>query len=254
MANDDAGRVALVTGSGKDRIGRDILRALAGRGVAAAIHYRTSAEEAAEGVAELRKLGVEADAFRADLGDEDEVRTLVADVQRRFGRIDVLVNAAAIWDRKRLEDVTAADVRAHFEANVLGTFLVARAVGLRMVEQSSGGCIVNFGDWAEARPRVDDAAYFATKGAIPTLTRSLAVELGERNPKVRVNAVLPGPVIAPPDLSPEEQQARIDAALVRMEGDPAHVTLAVLALIDNPFLTGVCLPVDGGRTIFAGRD
>src|SRR5205085_4192353 len=128
---------------------------------------------------------------------------LFAAARERFGRLDVLVNCAAIWRPKRLEDVSAADVRAHFDSNVLATFLCGREAGLVMVGQPEGGCIVNVGDWAEARPYPGYAAYFASKGAIPTLTRCLAVELGTRNPRVRVNCVLPGPVLLPADL-PEE--------------------------------------------------
>ena len=104
------------------------------------------------------------------------------------------------------EEVTAADVRLNFEANVLGTFLCCQHAGLAMVRQPGGGCIINFGDWAEARPYLNYVPYFATKGAIATLTRSLAVELGTRNPRVRVNCILPGPVLFPPDM-PEAERA-----------------------------------------------
>jgi pteridine reductase len=121
-----------------------------------------------------------------------------------------------------------------------------------MVRQAEGGCIINFGDWAEARPYLNYAAYFPSKGAIPTLTRCLAVELGSRNPRVRVNCILPGPVMLPPDLPEAERKQAIDATLVKHEGRPENVAQAVLSLIDNDFVTGVCLPVDGGRTVYAG--
>ena len=81
--------------------------------------------------------------------------------------------------------------------------------------------------------------------------RDLAVELGTRNPRVRVNCILPGPVMLPPELPEAERNAAIAATLVKREGSPQHVALAVLHFIDNDFLTGVALPVDGGRTIFA---
>jgi pteridine reductase len=247
-----AGRVALVTGSGKRRVGRYVAEAMAGRGYALVLHYRTSAAEAAEAVEDLRRRGVEAMAQPADLADEAQVRGLVGAALDRFGRLDVLVNCAAIWEPRPLEAVTAGDVRRHFDANVLGTFLCARAAGLAMVGQPEGGCIVNLGDWAEARPYRGYAAYFATKGAIPTLTRSLAVELGTRNPRVRVNCVLPGPVMLPAELPEAERQQAIRSTLVRREGRPENVAMAVLALIENDFVTGACLPVDGGRTIYAG--
>ena len=88
-------------------------------------------------------------------------------------------------------------------------------------------------------------------GAVTAITRCLAVELGTRNPKVRVNQVNPGPVMLPPDLPDAEKQQAINATLVKREGSPANAALAVLALVDNDFVTGVCLPVDGGRTVYA---
>lgn len=244
-------KVALVTGSGAKRVGSAIAEALADRGFALAIHYRTSAREAEESVAALKRRGVPALAVQADLTEETAVRTMIDRVLQHFGRLDVLVNSAAIWERKRLEEVTAADVRRHFETNTLGTFLCAQQAGLAMVKQSEGGLIVNIGDWAEVRPYRDYAAYFPSKGAVSTLTRCLAVELGYRNPKVRVNCILPGPVMLPPDLPAEEKQQAIEATLVKREGSPRHVALAVLSFVDNDFITGVCLPVDGGRTVFA---
>jgi pteridine reductase len=244
-------RVALVTGSGKRRVGAHVAEALAARGYALAVHYRSSAAEAAESVAAFRARGVDAAAFGADLTDEESVRALIDDTLKRFGRLDVLVNAAAVWQRKKLEDVTAADVRLYFETNTLATFLCSQHAGLAMVKQPEGGCIVTLGDWAIARPYVNYAAYFPSKGAIPTLTRTLAVELGTRNPNVRVNCILPGPVLLPPDLPAAERQQAIDATLVKREGRPENIAQAVLFFVENDFVTGVCLPVDGGRTIFA---
>jgi pteridine reductase len=243
--------VALVTGSGKRRIGWHVADALAGRGYALAVHYRTSAAEAADTVTHLRGRGVEADAFQADLTDEVAAYGLIHAALDRFGRLDVLVNCAGLWQPKRLEDVKAADVRRHFEVNLLSTFVCSQQAGLAMARQPEGGCIVSFGDWAEARPYPGYAAYFASKGAVPTLTRCLAVELGTRNPRVRVNCILPGPVLLPPNLPEEERREAIEATLVRHEGSPANVAQAVLFFIDNDFVTGACLPVDGGRTVYA---
>ena len=120
-----------------------------------------------------------------------------------------------------------------------------------MVKQAEGGSIINLGDWAVARPYANYAAYFPSKGAIPTLTRSLAVELGSRNPAVRVNCVLPGPVMLPADFPTAEREQAIQATLLKREGKPENIAQAVLFFVDNDFVTGTCLPVDGGRTIFA---
>jgi pteridine reductase len=244
-------RVALVTGSGKRRVGAAVAEALADRGYAVVLHYNHSAAEAAEAVTAFQARGVDAVALQADLADERSARGLVDQVVQRFGRLDVLVNCAAAWRGKRLEDVTAADVRHFFEVNTLGTFVCSQQAGLAMVRQPSGGSIVTVGDWAVARPYTDYAAYFPSKGAIPALTRCLAVELGTRNPAVRVNCILPGPVFLPPEVSGEERRRVITSTLVKREGRPEHVAQAVLFFIDNDFITGVCLPVDGGRTIYA---
>lgn len=244
-------KVALVTGSGKKRVGWHVAESLAKRGFRLAIHYRSSTAEAAETVASLLHRGIEARPYQADLLDDRAVANMIGQVRQDFGRLDVLVNCAAIWKSKRLEEVTAADVREHFEINTLGSFLCAQQAGLAMVAQPEGGLIINLGDWAEVRPYLNYAAYFPSKGAISTMTRCLAVELGTRNPRVRVNCILPGPVMLPPDLPDEERQEAIHATLVKREGQPENVAQAVLAFLDNDFLTGVCLPVDGGRTVFA---
>ncbi len=244
-------KVALVTGSGKRRVGWHVAAALADRGYTLAIHYRSSEAEAAETVETMRSRGVQAASFQADLSDEETVQRLIQKVVERFGRIDVLVNCAAAWKSKRLEQVTAADVRGYFETNTLGTFLCCQQAGLVMVRQPEGGNIVTLGDWAIERPYLNYAAYFPSKGAIPTLTRTLAVELGTRNPMVRVNCIMPGPVFLPLDLPEAERREAINATLVKREGSPEHVAQAVLFFLDNDFVTGVCLPVDGGRTIYA---
>lgn len=243
--------VALVTGSGKHRIGYYVAEALARRGYALAIHYRTSATEANQAVDEYRGRSVQAIAIQADLSKEKEVQTLMRTTLDRFGRIDLLVTCAAIWEKKPLEEVTAADLRQNFEVNTLGTFLCAQQAGLAMVKQKQGGCIVTIGDWATHRPYVNYPAYLASKGAIPTITRTLAVELGTRNPAVRVNCILPGPVMLPPKLPEAERRQAISGTLVKREGRPENVAQAVMFFLDNDFVTGTCLPVDGGRSVFA---
>lgn len=244
-------RVALVTGSGKRRVGWSVAEALAARGYDLVLHYNSAALEAAQAADNLRSQGIAVLDVQANLADEQAVRALFDQVMQKFGRIDVLVNCAAIWQRKPLEEVTAADLRRHFDINTLGTFLCCQLAGLAMVRQPEGGCIINVGDWATARPYRDYAAYFPSKGAIPTLTRCLAVELGSRNPAVRVNCLLPGPVMLPPEMSATERQQIIQATLVKRAGRPDHVVQAVLFLLDNDFVTGICLPIDGGRSIFA---
>jgi pteridine reductase len=241
--------VALITGSGKKRVGWHVAEALGQRGYALAIHYRSSQAEAEETVAEFTARGLTATAFRAELTDETEVRQLIDDVIKQFGQLDALVHTAAIWQPKPLEEITAADVRNYLEVNTLATFLCCQHAGLAMVKQPSGGSVVTFGDWATARPYLNYAAYFPSKGAIGALTRTFAVELAARNPRVRVNCLEPGPVMLPPELSTAERNEAVAGTLVKREGSPQHIARAVLHLLENDFITGTCLPVDGGRTI-----
>lgn len=242
-------KVALITGSGKRRIGNVVAHALAQRGYHIAIHYHYSRDEALQTVAELERYGVRAAAFQADLTSEPQVEQLFDEVAQSFQRLDVLVTAAGVWNRTPLETITAEDVRRQFDINVLGTFLCCRRGGLVMAAQSEGGSIVTIGDWATVRPYPQYAAYFAGKGSIPTVTRTLAIELAARNPNVRVNCILPGPVMVPENLAEHEVQGSVAGTLLKRLGRPENVAHAVLFLVENDYVTGVCLPVDGGRSI-----
>jgi len=237
--------IALVTG-GAVRVGRAIVEALAARGYAVAIHANRSTAEA-EDLAEL--LEVPTLVVQAELRDETATRAMIDQTFDHFGKLDLLVNCAAIYSPLPLETVTGNEVQKYFEINTLGTFVGCQHAGLKMAAQPAGGVIINIGDWAVARPYLDYSAYFPSKGAIPTLTRMFAVELSQRNPLVRVNAILPGPVIFPPDLSEQDRQQVIESTLVKHAGRPENVAQAVLFLAENDFVTGVCLPVDGGRTL-----
>jgi pteridine reductase len=242
-------KVALITGSGKRRVGNAVAEALAARGYSVALHYNRSAEDARESVSLMRKGGTHAEAYQADVSKEDVVDRMFKQVENDFGRLDVLVTAAAIWQSKPLEEVTADDVRQHFEINALGTFLCCRRAGLIMVKQPEGGVIVTIGDWAIERPYPNYAAYFPSKGAITTMTRTFAVELARRNPAVRVNCILPGPVMLPEDLAEHEVKGAIAGTLLKRAGRPENIANAAVFLVENDYITGVCLPVDGGRTI-----
>jgi len=237
--------VALVTG-GAVRVGAAIVRELAARGYRVAIHANTSLDRAQALVEELSQAGHEAVAFGADLRNEDATRAMIDRARRHFGRLDALVNSAAVWSPTPLEITMADDVRRFFEVNAISTFVCCQHAGPIMAEQDEGGAIVNIGDWAVARPYRDHGAYFVSKGTIPTMTRMFAVELA---PRVRVNAVLPGPVMMPEGMTEAERRRAIAGTLLERAGRPENVSSAVAFLLENDFVTGVCLPVDGGRTI-----
>ncbi len=259
--------VAFVTGSAAPRVGRRIAEHLKQQGFKLILHaHRTTTTtnlnshglDSHAGTPDASK----ADANKADgLAEwiatgpvEDEANAIrwCAEVVERLGQVHLLVNAAAIWEPKPLEATTADDFRRYFEVNALGSALTCKHFGLQMTKQPTGGSIVNISDSAVRRPYSEFAAYFPSKGAVESLTSSMAVELATRNPRVRVNAVLPGPVMLADSIDEARRQRLIEASLLRREGTADDVAEAVVFLATSPFITGVCLPVDGGRTIYAG--
>ncbi len=244
--------VALVTGSGSARVGRCIAERFRDAGFRVILHAHRSTAETQQVVESWLANGFTAGLVVGDVSDERQVAQWRAQVESQFGRLDVLVNSAAIWEPMNLEDVKARDFEHFFRVNALGTALMNQQFGLLMTGQDSGGAIINIGDWSTIRPYRDFAAYFPSKSAVVSITQLMAVELATRNPHVRVNAILPGPVLLADEVSVERRQRIIAECLLKREGTPGDVAQAAIFLATSPFVTGVCLPVDGGRTIYAG--
>lgn len=244
--------VALVTGSGAPRVGRAIAVELARHGCRLAIHANESLDEARRAADSLREeFGQPAIVTQGAVNAEGVAERLVDETVDAFGGLDILVNSAAIWWPTSLEDITADEMRRYYDVNVIGSFLCARAAGKVMAEQPFGGAIVNIGDWATVRPYLDHAAYFPSKGGVDVMTRSLAVELAQRNARIRVNCIKPGPVMLEEQTADERRQKLCRSTLSGDIGTAEHVAHAVRFLCENTFVNGVCLPVDGGRTIFS---
>ena len=244
--------VALVTGSGAPRVGRVIAEHLASLGCCIALHANTSDEEAEAAADQIRSQhNVDTLVTLGSLAEDDVPDRLVDETHRRFGRLDVLVNSAAIWFPTDLADVTADEIRKYFQVNTIGTFLTSRAAAKRMADQNTGGSIINIGDWATVRPYLHHSAYFPSKGGVEVMTRSLAVEFAQLNSNIRVNCVQPGPVLLADNFSEDKAKQIAKSTLVGRLGTAQHVAHAVQFLCENDFVTGVCLPVDGGRTIYA---
>ncbi|QDT06996.1 Glucose 1-dehydrogenase B [Rubripirellula lacrimiformis] len=244
--------VALVTGSGAPRVGRAIARHLASLGCRLALHANTSVDQAQQVADELRQQhALDVIVTQGALDDDGVAESLVDQTGDHFGRLDILVNSAAIWRPTPLADVTAAEMRRYFEINTIASFLCARAAGMIMAKQDRGGSIINIGDWATGRPYLDHAAYFPSKGAVEVMTRSLAVELSQLNRGIRVNCIQPGPVLLDDSVSDNKRGKIAESTLVGRVGTPQNVAHAVQFLCENDFVNGVCLPVDGGRGIYA---
>jgi pteridine reductase len=239
------GRVTLVTG-GAIRVGRAIVQALATDGAAVAVHHHESVEEARSLVTELRSQGRRAEAFRADLTDDAQLASLVADVERSLGPIEVLVNSAAGFTRAPFLDTDAATLDAEWRLNARAPFLLTRAVAKGMLERREG-VVVNILDIGGALvPWRNYSAYCMTKAAMQMLTLVLALELA---PHVRVNGVAPGTVLPPESLgAAEREQLRSRIPLGRF-GTAEDVAATVRFLITgSDFVTGQVIAVDGGRT------
>lgn len=229
------------------RVGRAIALGLAREGAHVAVHYHASAEEAEEAAAEVRALGVEAETFVADLGaGSEEARRLIDAVDRRWGRLDVLVNSAAIFPRTPWDAIDEATWDRTLAVNLKGPFFTAWHAAAPM-RRGGGGSIVNIADWAALRPYPHYLPYVISKGGIVTMTKAMAKELA---PEIRVNAVAPGPVLLPEDLEPEAAQRVIKGTLLKRLGTPEDVAEAVVFLVARTdFATGHVLVVDGGRLI-----
>lgn len=247
-----AAPVAFVTGSGAPRVGRRIAEHLLSNHFRLVFHSHRSSSQASSLVDQVVAGGGQARLVVGNVEDESQVKAWVAETQEHYGRVDVLVNAAAIWEPKPLEQVTTSDYQHFFQVNTLGTALCCQHFGLAMTRQPLGGSIVNIGDWAVARPYRDFAAYFTSKASLATLTQALAIELAERNPCVRVNAVLPGPIKLAEGVTAAQRDKHVQACLLKREGTPDDLAQAILFLATSPFVTGVCLPIDGGRSIWSG--
>ena len=246
--------VALVTGAGSPRLGQAVAQLLHQSGARIALHANRSLDQAEDVARQWTSVGPETRAFSADLSQASQIDSLLEQVLETWGRVDILVHCAAIWFPQKLEEIGPDDLDLFYSVNQKSSFLLAQKVGLQMVGQEQGGAMVLMGDWAEARPYVDYASYFMSKGAIPMMTRLFAVELAARNPRIRVNAVLPGPVTLPDTLSDNQYQHALAGTLCQAEGSPKDIAEATLGLIQNRFVTGTCLPVDGGRTIHSPMD
>jgi pteridine reductase len=238
------GKVAVVTGAAR-RIGRAVAVALARAGCNVVINYRTSATDAEATARDARAAGVDAITVQADVARSDDVKRLLQTTVGELGRIDILVANAGAFRRTPLATLTEADWDEMIDDNLRAAFLCAHRFGLYM-RAHGGGCIITLADVAGLRPWADYLPYSIAKAGVIALTQGLAKELA---PTVRVNAVAPGPILFPDDFDPALQRREVSRTLLQRQGNPDHIADAILALVRNDYITGVVLPVDGGRAL-----
>lgn len=238
------GRVALVTGGGQ-RLGRAFAAALAGRGMALAIHHHTSADGALALRDEVRAAGGTAECFEADLTDAAAAVELPGRVAGALGGLDVLVNSAAVMHRISFEDTTVAEYDAVMDLNLRAHFFVTQ--GAAALLRKASGKVVNIADLGGLEPWPSYAVHSLSKAGVVMLTQVLARALA---PDVTVNAIAPGTVLVP-DSYDEAQRARLagETPLKRL-GTPDDAVAALLYLLEGgDFVTGEVLVVDGGRIL-----
>jgi pteridine reductase len=233
------GKVALVTGAAR-RIGRSLALSLAEAGASVAITWRDSEAEAAQTVADLQALGVQALALRAELRDPAQVRAAVEAAAARFSRLDILVNNAGRYETAALESLTVEQWDAMFETNTRAPFLAAQAAYPHL--KAAHGRIINIGSLGGLHPWPTHAHYCTSKAALHMLTRTMSKAWA---PEISVNCVAPGMIVNGEVAEEFEHFAR--RTPMRRNGSAEDVAAAVLFFATGPhFITGQILSVDGG--------
>jgi pteridine reductase len=237
-------KVALITG-GARRLGAAITAALHAAGYRVAIHCQTSTKDAAALAATLNDRRADsAFVLTADLADAAMGASLIDAVAARWGRLDALINNAAVFHPCALEEASVAEWSETMDVNLRAPFLLAqRAASLLRV---NAGAIVNITDIYADRPKAGFAVYCVAKAGLAGLTRALARELA---PAVRVNGVAPGAILWPEESGPAAQQALLDRTPLARRGDPSDIADAVVYLANAKFVTGQIIAVDGGRSL-----
>ena len=244
---DPTDKVALITGG--RRIGAVVATELARKGAHVAVVYRGSRSEAEETADTLRAMGRRALVVQADLQQPEACSRVVDATVAEFGRLDILVNMASVYREKPLDDLTVEDWDAQLSIDLRAAWLCSHAA-IRHMRRSGGGRIVNFSDWVarSGRPRYRGyLPYYVAKAGVIALTEALALELA--SDQILVNAIAPGPIVAPPGTSAADSAAVEQATPLGRWGGEIEIAKTVVALVESDFITGETIRVDGGRHV-----
>jgi NAD(P)-dependent dehydrogenase (short-subunit alcohol dehydrogenase family) len=235
-------KTALVTGAAQ-RIGRAITLELAARGWHVAVHYRHSREAADEVVRLAQARGVKAFALAAELGDEQDVHKLLPAAAAALGPITALVNNASVFEEDDAVTATRQSWDAHMDANLRAPFVLSQALAAQLPENAPGN-IINIIDQRVWRLTPKFLSYTLSKAGLWTLTQTLAQSFA---PKIRVNAIGPGPVLPSPRQSAEAFAAQAAAVPLKRATSPEEIARAVGFILETPSLTGQMIALDGGQ-------
>lgn len=239
------GRAALITGGA--RMGEAIAATLASRGADVALVYRSSSEAAHRAAGAVRARGRRAHVLRADLADPLACTASVNEVAATFGRLDVVVNMASLYQPVQFDALDATAWDRQMAVDLRAAFLVSMAA-VPHLRAAGGGRIINVSDWvaASGRPRYPGyLPYYVAKAGVKALTEALALELAAD--RILVNAVAPGPIVPPVDASADERAAVEKATPLGRWGGEKELATAIALLCDSDFMTGETIRVDGGR-------
>jgi NAD(P)-dependent dehydrogenase (short-subunit alcohol dehydrogenase family) len=232
----------LVTGAAK-RLGRAIALDLASAGWNVAVHYHGSEEDADSAVQQARAFGVEAAALKCDLSREAETVLLVERAAREIGPLTALINSASLFENDDCQSATRQSWDDHIETNLRAPLVLSQAFA-RQLPDGVPGNIINIIDQRVLKPTPQFLSYSLSKAGLRWLTTTLAQGMG---PRIRVNAVGPGPTLRNARQSQEDFDRQRQATVLQRGGDPADVCAAVRYFLDAPAVTGQMLAVDGGQ-------
>jgi NAD(P)-dependent dehydrogenase (short-subunit alcohol dehydrogenase family) len=219
--------------------------ALGNAGADVIVNYNTSADEAQEVVEELQRLGRRARAVQADVSDRAAIQDLIACVQDEFQQLDVLVNNAATFQSQPFLEIQEAEWDRVLATNLKGPFLLMQAAA-PLLRAHGQGVIVNIADLSAFQPWPSYAHHAVSKAGLVHLTRVAARALG---PAIRVNGIAPGTVLPPEGYTGQGGDGTSDRRVVEPAGKPEDVARALLFLIENEFVTGQIVIIDGGRLL-----
>jgi len=238
-------QVALVTGAGR-RIGRVIALTLARAGANVVVNYEQSRVSAQATVREITALGVQALALPADVSRPEEVLAMFRAVEKRFGRLDILVNNAAVFFPAKWNELTEKDWDRALDINLKGTFYCAQAAA-RIMERQKRGRIINISSLGGIQAWPSYMHYCASKAGVIMLTRCLAKALA---PHIQVNSVAPGTILFPGERRDASLERIIRSTPLKKAGRPEDIAEMVLFLAtQGEFITGQLFVVDGGKSI-----
>ncbi len=238
----DVAKTVMITGAAQ-RIGRTIAVNLARASWRIAVHYRSSQDDAHRLVEEIRRSGGNADAFRADLADVDELAALIPRCADRLGAPSCLINNASLFRKDGFADLDAASWQAHMDTNLRAPLLLAQSFA-RHLPRGTSGTIVNIIDQRVLRPTPEFFSYSASKAGLWWITQTMAQALA---PRIRVNAIAPGPVLQSVHQTEEEFAAEQRGTLLGRGATPEEIAAAVRFILDSPSITGQMICVDGGQ-------